>query len=353
MDNRVICINPLRTPRWMDFVARHAQSTIFHHTIWMSLLQQQYGYTPLAYCLVNEKGSVYAGIPFFVVRNLFNHKRLVSLPFTDHCFPLYNHPDDLRLLLEHLTNIQKEEGFDQIEIRSPVPDICRVDQNSNFVWHTLKITSDADLIFRKLKKQTQQCIHKAEREGVTVKIYRSKAGIDIFYKLQIKTRKRLGVPVQPKRFFDLLWKYVINNNMGFVVVAFLDNIPISSSVFLNYNSTVIYKYSSSDSNFWKLRANHLVLWKAIEWACLNGYSVFDFGKSEVNNTGLCKFKSSWGAIEQPLPYSVIPFAQGRDVELGKGSIRYPCFETITEKMIQNSPSFVCRITGELFYKYFG
>lgn len=348
MSRNIIRINPLTSTLWMDFITHHHNSTIFHHPLWLSLLHQQYGYVPLAYCVVDEKGVIQAGIPFMLLNKIFKGRCLISLPFTDYCFPLFYDEDSLRFLLEYLIHIQNKDSFNNIEIRYNVPEINHLNKSDDFVLHTLKLTSNPNNVFQTFKKtQVQQCIRKAERESVKIRFERSKFGIDVFYILHTFTRKRLGVPVQPKLFFNLFWRLLIKSNMGFVLLAFLDNVPISGSVFLNFGSTVTYKYSASDPKYWNLRPNNLVLWNAIQWACSNGYAKFDFGKSEVANTGLRDFKDGWGTIEEPLPYSYISNEPIKTVKSNSNMGK------IAEKVIQKSPTFICRLTGELLYKYFG
>jgi len=331
----------------MDFITHHPNSTIFHHPLWLSLLHQQYGYLPLAYCVVDEKGIIQAGIPFMLLRKISKGRCLISLPFTDHCLPLSYDEDSLKFLLDYLIHTQNKDSFNNIEIRYNVPEIRQFNSNNNFVLHTLKLASDISIIYRTFKKNHVRNIRKAEREDVNIRFEMSKFGVDTFYTLHTITRKRQGVPVQPKRFFNLLWRLLIRNNMGFVLLAFSKNIPISGAVFLTYKTTVIYKYGASDHRYWNLRPNDLVFWNAIQWACSNGYATFDFGKSDVTNTGLRDFKDGWGTIEEPLPYSYISNSPIKTVKdnsnLGK----------IAEKVIQKSPTFICRLTGELLYKYFG
>jgi hypothetical protein len=344
--DHITCINPLTSELWADFITNQPQSTVFHHPLWMTLLNQQYGYNPMAYCLINDLGNIRAGIPFLSLRRFPFNKCLVSLPFTDHCTPLYEDEKYLKELLNHLVNIQSKDGISCIEIRSSIPEIDGVTKNDGLVIHFLQLTPDPNLVFKNFKKtQVQQCIRKSEREGITIRFDRSKDGIDAFYRLHLITRKRLGVPIQPKRFFDLLWKLLIKNGMGFVLLAFIRDIPIASAVFLNYKEHVIYKYSASDPNYLELRPNNLIIWKAIEWACLNGYKLFDFGKSETTNTGLRSFKDGWGSLEKPLPYSFISSA--------KTKTRSSIIEPVAKNVIQKSPLFVCKIMGELLYRYFG
>ncbi len=89
-----------------------------------------------------------------------------------------------------------------------------------------------------------------------------------------------------------------------------------------------------------------MFWTAIQEAKKRGFEVFDFGRTELGNEGLRKFKQGWGTIEQPLFYSYYPKAPANyKLKFIKDKIITP--------LIKYSPKFVCRLSGELLYKYFG
>ena len=71
----------------------------------------------------------------------------------------------------------------------------------------------------------------------------------MFFGLHLATRHRLGVPSQPKRFFDLGSGSVLEprSSLGFVLVAEQEGRPVASAVFLQAAGTVVYKYSASDA----------------------------------------------------------------------------------------------------------
>ena len=194
------------------------------------------------------------------------------------------------------------------------------------------------------RSQVRRDIRKAEREGVTIR--RAEASCDlteVFYALHARTRRRLGVPVQPRRFFELLWTRIIEPGLGFVLLAYSGDVPVAGAVFLAWNGTIAYKYSASDPAFWRLCPNNLVIWTAIRWGCENGYRSFDFGRTDNENAGLRGFKSAWGATEEELYYATIGDAR---TEPSKHRL-----ERAAAAVIRRSPLWVCRTAGAVLYKY--
>jgi hypothetical protein len=165
----------------------------------------------------------------------------------------------------------------------------------------------------------------------------------LFYNLQVATRRRLGTPVQPLRFFRFFWKRLIEEDLGFLLIAHKESVPVAAAIFLAWNGTLIYKYSASDPAYWKMRPNNLVLWSAIRWGCQNGYHTFDFGRTDLIDQGLRDFKNGWGTEELPLVYSRIAETAGKPSD---GRLR-----RWLAPVIKNSPTIVCRVIGELMYKY--
>ena len=78
--------DPVGDPRWSDLLDRHPVASVFHSPGWLGALRQTYGYEPFvvttSHGLTLENGMVVCRVKGWTSR------RLVSLPFSDHCDPL-------------------------------------------------------------------------------------------------------------------------------------------------------------------------------------------------------------------------------------------------------------------------
>jgi lipid II:glycine glycyltransferase (peptidoglycan interpeptide bridge formation enzyme) len=133
--------------------------------------------------------------------------------------------------------------------------------------------------------------------------------------------------------------------LGFILLAYAGDQCIAAGLFLHWQKILVYKYASSDDTGQGLRPNHLLTWTAIRWGCENGYKIFDFGRTDIENEGLRTFKNRWGADEIPLSYSYFP---AKPIHSSKSRI-----SSLMNVILRNSPLWVCRSTGELLYKHFG
>ena len=162
------------------------------------------------------------------------------------------------------------------------------------------------------QRSVRQHIAKGRRSGVTVRRAETLEELaDTFYALHVRTRKRQGVPVQPRGYFVRLWQRILEPGLGFCLLAESGDRPIAGAVFLAWKNTVVYKYSASDHRYLGLRPNYVLLWEAICWSGANGYETLDFGRTDLDHSGLRHFKSSWGAREEPLVYSTLGEASRR------------------------------------------
>jgi CelD/BcsL family acetyltransferase involved in cellulose biosynthesis len=265
--------------------------------------------------------------------------RWVSLPFTDFCPPLGDDANIVRLA-GALDDFRRERGVRSFEVRARLPRIARVARVA--MLHTLRLDGNLEEIEGRFRPATARNIRTAEAAGVTIRRAEQESDLDdVFYRLQVQTRKRLGLPVQPRRFFRLLWRRIVEPGLGITLLAYHRGRPIAGAVFLTWNSTVTYKYGASDAEFWWLRPNDMVFATAIRWAREDGYSTLDFGRTDFDSGGLRHFKRGWGCDEHDLDYSVVG---AKDVRSSRAA------RTIVRPMLRRSPRWVVRVVGELLYR---
>jgi CelD/BcsL family acetyltransferase involved in cellulose biosynthesis len=330
--------------RWLQFVLHHSEALPFHHPSWAQVLSESYGYPSLVLALADGEGRIVGGMPVMEIGNRFRRSRWVSLPFTDRCPPLAVDEVTATRLVDLADRARKHAGVTGLEVRADLPG-GNIHRKPRGVVHVLPLSSDPEQIFRGFSRsQVQRNLRKAERLGLTLR--RAETAEDLtesFYRLHLRTRRRLGVPVQPRRFFDVLWRRMIEPRWGFVLLAYRGELPVAGAVFLTASRTVVYKFGASEPSSWPLRPNHLIFWDAIRWSCEEGFARFDFGRSDLDSSGLRDFKNGWGAVEEPLVYSAI------GAEPPRGGRRIGA--SLLPPLIRRSPLWLCRALGEAGYRH--
>ena len=241
---------------WTALIETQAQANIFHHPEWVSLIADCYGLKPFILAKLDELGQIEAGIPFMDVDSRITGHRWVALPFTDYCIPLFRDRLSFDAIVEYLISQYKQNAIPRVEIRFPVPPKDIVFEKTSFVWHTIDLVNDPDELLHTFdKSRVREPIRQAVKRGVEVHWGDTKADMNIFYEMLLLTRRRLGVPVQPKRFFDLLWDRLIEKKLGFLLLAYSGHEPIAGTVYLYYKKKLTAKYNASKPEYWNLKPN--------------------------------------------------------------------------------------------------
>ena len=296
-------IDPTADQRWDSFVRDHSQASIFHTRAWLRSLERTYGYKPCAAVTSQDGSRLSAAIPFCEVTGFFGKRRLVSLPFSDHCQPLFDTDEQLRSMTAHLRAKRDEEKWDYLELR-PTNSIVRtlgLENSERFVFHRLNLRRNPEEIFSSLHKDcVQRKVRRAEKAGVTVEEGTTDALLKKFYGLLVMTRRRHGLPAQPTQWFrNLVSEFGSNLTIS---VAFSAGHPIAGIITLLHNRTLVYKYGGTDQRFSSLGGMQLLLWGAIQRAMRDNLREFDLGRSDLADPGLVIFKDRWGAEQSSLSY---------------------------------------------------
>ena len=331
--------------RWIDFVSSKPQATIFHHPAWLKSLAECYGFRPFVIAVCDDSGHVLAGLPVMEVCSRMTGRRWVSLPFTDYCPPLYDDLDALNQLTHDLAFLYQAGRVPKIEIRWELPAYPPIQSHPAYYLHTVKLASDPQVVMKGFERTHRQNIGTAENRGVHIERGTEPEHLCRFYQMQLETRRRKGLPVQPWKFFDLLGKQILAQGLGFILLAYEDAQCLAGGLFLHWQQTLTYKYAASSGEDQQYRPNNLLSWTAMRWGCENGYTVFDLGRTDLENAGLRRFKKGWGAEESPLIYSTLSAAPP--------AANNSKLMSLMEPLIQKAPPWVCRVAGELLYRHFG
>jgi CelD/BcsL family acetyltransferase involved in cellulose biosynthesis len=329
-------------------VESHPRGSVFHSVGWLEALKRTYGYNPVVFTTSAQGAKLENGLVFCEVESWLTGRRLVSLPFSDHCEPLVEATDDYQVLLAGLQEQLQSKRWRYIEIRplySVQGDMRNFRASMTYCLHQLDLNPDLENLFRRLHKDSiQRKIRRAEREGLTVEEGRSDSLLDAFYQLQLLTRKRHGLPPQPRS-----WYRNLVDCLGSALkirVALKDKQPVAAIITLLFKDTLVYKYGCSDTRFNNLGGTQLLFWRSIEEAKRSNLRLFDLGRSDDDNQGLITFKDRWGAQRSRLTYlryPARPRAEGDDAWKMQ----------VAKRVFAHTPKAFLSAVGGLFYKHIG
>ncbi len=339
----------LDDPAWEAFVLQRPDALPFHRAAWVRAIAEAYGLTAFVIAVRDDESRIAAGIPIVEARVPLRRPRWIALPFTDYCPPLAASPDDEAALAAALDAAHRAAGMARVEVRGPMKG-ARPLHDAGY-RHVLSLAGGLDEVAARFHpSQVQRSIRRAEAAGLRARFGEPDDDLlDDFYGLHVATRRRLGVPVQPRRFFASLRRHVLQSGLGYVLTVEHEGRPVAAALFLASNRTLVYKFGASDSAAWNLRPNHLVFWGAIRRAHADGYRTLDFGRSDAAADGLRAFKRSWGAEEQSLRYMAVGHAPAPEPAEDDATVGRA--ERLLGAVIRRSPEWVCRWSGELLYRY--
>lgn len=343
MSTKVFTLDPLADPRWDDLVSRHPGASLFHTRGWLEALQRTYGYEPVVLTTTGS-GPLENGLVLCRVRTWLS-RRLVSLPFSDHCEPLTHAPGDLEVLCEAARAEVKAGHWRSCEIRPRHAVAAGIEAGRSYLLHELDLSRPAAQVFAGFHpSSTRRAIRKAEREGVECEVGTSDAQLTAFYALLRRARRRHGVPPQPMAWFRNL-RACLRDALA-VYVARKGAVPIAAILTIAFRDTLTYKYGGSDARHHALGAMPLLFWRAIERAQAAGVRMLDLGRSDLDQPGLVAFKEHLGATPRELTYYTFPRAPRRDAAPGM-------LTRAARQLLARLPDPALDLTGRIVYRHLG
>ncbi len=328
--------------QWHEFSRCHPDRMIFHHRCWIELLMEQYRLA-CRIPAVLRGGEIVAAAPFLKTRSLSGKRKYVSLPFTDYVHPLVARDDmrdELRSALIQDPVLCRSRAVllrtDKPLTESLAP--CR------WIRHRLDIARPVAEIRKGFDRRVLQNLRRGEQGQLRYSTNTDAQSMETYYRLHLTTRRRLGVPVQPRSFFRRLQQRVVSQGVGFVGLVHHNETAIAAGVFLGDGDVLFAKYLASDHNALNLFPNEHLVFQTIQEAIARGHRVFDFGICPREQEGLRRFKLKWGTVESDIFHDNLLGGQerfGQDSGLLK----------LVKGVIRHSPPVVCQLVGELFYRF--
>ncbi len=329
---------------WDKHVLGTDAYTAFHCMAWAKVLADSYGFTP-SY-LMGREGNGIVAIPFMTVPRLLLGAKGVCLPFSDACGPVFTDPWMLEKVVPFLFRLAKRRQWRSFELRGDYG-IPTLTPHAQYFEHVISLKENPEEMFKAMRSSTRRNIQHAAREGVNVEICNSAEAVDDYYRLHCITRKRHGVPPQPKKFFRSIYTHMIEPQKGFVARALFREKTVASAVFLHFGTKAIYKFGASLPSYFHLRPSNLVMWEAIKWYSARGFDSLSLGRTDPDDEGLMQFKNGWGGECRIIHYCRWPPRQGG---LAK---RHKMCNNFLATCLGRLPVTALRFIGTIGYRFSG
>lgn len=338
---RAVEIDLRSDQRWDEFVCRHPDALIYHHSSWLAALAGEYAQN-CRWLACEDDGRLRAilpllhthGMPFKIGRSP-SGRRWSSLPRTPLAGPLAVDDEAMAVVLREAIALVRAESNLQLEIktRDPrlhnlVPELSRVPWRLTYIQE-LPVQADTsqweefcdNLRFPRECGPCQECrrlrfgnakrqhrvnwaVNKAIRLGLQVREAESEEDISDWYRLYLDSMRYHAFPPRSHRFFLDLWSKLRPKGQIKLLLAEQRNHGssrmVAGSMLLRFGQTVLYGFTGCSHRDFGLHPHDIIQMEAIRDSCKSGFRWYDFGEVTRDDESLAQFKGKWGTEPKPL-----------------------------------------------------
>jgi FemAB-related protein (PEP-CTERM system-associated) len=276
--------------------------------------------------------SILGVLPLVHFKHIIFGNCLVSLPFVDGGGLLASSQEAEEILLSEVIRLGRELGAARIELRHErllascngasafskenARKPLKVATKSNKVRMLLNVPESSELLIGSFKSKLRSQINRPLKEGFASSI----GGLELledFYEVFLVNMRDLGSPVHSVELMrNVLGEFAERSR---IFVVYKSEEPVASALVVGFEKVLRNPWASSLRQYASSSPNMLLYLRMLEYACDNGYRIFDFGRSTAGE-GTYKFKEQWGAVPAPLYWHHIsldgnlPDPQGPETE---------------------------------------
>jgi FemAB-related protein (PEP-CTERM system-associated) len=291
---------------WDRFVRKSPDGTAFHLLAWRRVVERVFRYAP-HYLMAVEGGEVRAILPLFAIRGILSGRVLVSVPFGVYGGLCGADAGARRLLLQHARALGDRLGVRHIELRHLDQPETGLPTKSLYATFMKPMAETPDANMAGIPAKQRRMIRQGIKHGLE-----ARSGwewLRPFYAIYLANRRHLGSPPFPLGLFEAIRdEYAEESGL---LTVWHEGRLVAGVISLFHRDRVMPYYGAADPGAFELAANDFMYWALMRQACLDGYRVFDFGRSR-EGAGAYHFKRHWGFTPQPLPYQYV-FVNGRDI----------------------------------------
>jgi hypothetical protein len=324
---------------WTELLRTCDGVALYHRETWLNLLARAYG-LKIRVATLERNGRVNAGCVFARSRNPFS-RRMQSLPFSDYCGPLAASAGAREELMNALARYSGAGRAWEMRGSDGAPRWKTVNCFSTWI---LGLARSPGAIEKNINEAYRRQARRARAEGIRIEKGSDREIVRRFYAMHLETRRRLGMPSQPWRFFELARDAFTPQDAFQIWIASHHGRDLAGLVLLRDGGNLYYKWAARLLGG-PSGANHQLVWSVVE-EFAGGAETLDLGRTDNRNEGLVRFKRHLGAAPRALPYAYYPAApRNVSAEMLAGT------RGVMSKLWRWLPLAVTRKLGGTIYPY--
>lgn len=328
--------------KWDSYVENHPESTFFHKAGWQDVIEKSFGHKTY-FLFVENKNEITGILPMANISSLLFGNSLVSTPFCVYGGAIANDEKTIDILYERASELAKELKLDHFETRHSKNKYKDWPEKDLYVTFRKEMSAVPEENMMAIPRKQRAMVRKGIKAGLRTEITED---VDIFYKIYSLSVRNHGTPVFSKKYFKIL-KDIFSEQCE-IRVVFKGANPISTVMSFYFKDEVLPYYGGGTLDGRKYKAFDFMYWDIMKDSCMNGYKIFDYGRSK-KGTGSYSFKKNWGFVPEPLHYQYDLLGSGKIPDVNPLNPKYQLFI----KMWQKLPLPVANIIGPFIAKNLG
>lgn len=321
---------------WDAYVASRPELSPFLLYSWSSIIEKSYGHRSYFLALpagCGEENRFSAILPLVHFHPPAGPSRLVSLPYLDYAGLAAENDQPEAQLLKVAFTLAGDLGAEHVELRQdasyPLTALDITDQGWQQRTFTFKVglshllPKNSEILWQDLRPKVRNQVRKARKCGCHASVG-GEEFLASFYTIFATNMRDLGSPVHSFDFFTELFK-TFGKSVRIVLIE-KKGLPLASSIVIRKGNTLYNPWASSLRAYRPLCPNMLLYWTMLSWACDQGMTCFDFGRSSPGATTY-RFKKQWGAQSRPLRWELFSLP-GHDWQPKQESLTLPGWSTL-------------------------
>jgi serine/alanine adding enzyme len=276
---------------WDQYVMKSNSSSCYHLIGWKNVIEKTFGHKTYYLLSEDENLQINGILPMVHLKSLLFGNFAVSLPYFNYGGVCADTEEIGNELLRAATDITKSQGMQHLELRHVHNTMKDLPVKTTKVSMRLSLPSTSEELMKSFPAKLRSQIKRPLQENMYARVA-GEEELDSFYAVFSQNMRDLGTPVYAKSFFRNILETFPDNT--WICTVYTEKVQPAAGFLTSFKDTIEIPWASSLKAFNRLSPNMLLYWSVLEFACNNGFKVFDFGRSTPNE-GTYKFKQQWGA----------------------------------------------------------
>ena len=347
---RVSALSASDAQRWGEYIAGHADATLYHTLAWRDFVADVFGHHAI-YLIAEREGGVCGVLAGFVVRMPVLGKKLISLPYDIGSGGALADDDETECaLVAAVCEAGRAERVKYVELRyaDARPALAQAGLlESRPVWLSDIAIGSRETTWARIKKDQKGSMRTARQRGVSVREARGSEDYAAFYGVYLTAFRDFGTPPYGPNYFPELFQRFHARQAVRLLVAEAEGRVVGGILLFCFGGAWINKFTACLPEAAPLRAPAALYGAALELAIETGIRRFSMGSSAPHQKGLIEFKERWGATSRPaVAYSAA--VKGAPPDLA----RYFNESGLAQRAWRRLPLFATRTLGGPLNRWF-